>query len=66
MSFLSSIDGYINKLHKINYQAIYKNVEYTQGVYEGEVNIIFKKITVFREYLQKKIEEMHRVIKRKR
>ena len=49
--FLANLDTAIEKLFKINYESIYKNIEYTQGVYEGEVNILFKKIAFYRDYV---------------
>ncbi len=50
--YLAQLDSELAKIKKINYHAIYQNVEYCTGVYEIAFNDILKKLDGFRLMLQ--------------
>lgn len=54
--YLAQLDSELAKIKKINYHAIYQNVEYCTGVYEIAFNDILKKLDGFRLMLQEALE----------
>lgn len=64
--YLNRLDEELAKVRKINYQAIYQNVEYCAGIYEIAFNEIFKKIEAIKAALQSNLQQKIKAIEEMR
>lgn len=64
--FLLRLDNELQKVHDINYDSMYKNIEYCSGFYELFYRDIFKTLDKLIETVQSRYQTEDELVKKKR